>query len=438
MRFYVTYFGCRANQAEIQEWIIELEQMGYQLTRELESADFAILNTCSITAKAEKEVLRHMERMYHRSDIPWVIAGCSVSNLQQEIQNRFPDYIFLDNEQKKDLVALVAERFPAAEENLIYHSAYRSRLFLKIQDGCQFRCAYCIVPLLRGKPHSQLPEDIVKKARRFVALGYKELILTGINLSSYGLDLFPRPTLIDLLTQLQEIRDLQFLRLSSLDPRFLGFDFIRQLSLLEKIAPSFHFSLQSGSDSVLKRMSRSSKARQYHQIMEHFQRYFPTANLGADFITGFPEETEQEFQDTVDFIYKSPLTYLHVFPFSPRPGTRAAEMPPVDPAVIAHRMAVLTQLNHMRKIAYRERFVGQKLSGILTEENVQHATVVTSNYLTVQIPPRIGYKRRKVWVRLERVLNDSLCQGVVCRPDKASADGETDARVVHGETAPTR
>lgn len=434
MKFYVTYFGCRANQAEIQEWIIELEQMGYQLTRELEAADFAILNTCSITAKAEKEVLRHMERMYQRSDIPWIIAGCSVNNLKKEMELRFPDYTFLDNEQKKSLVTQVAERFPTAEENLIYHSAYRSRLFLKIQDGCQFRCSYCIVPQLRGKPKSQLPETIIRRARRYVSLGYRELILTGINLSSYGLDLFPRPTLIDLLKQLAEIRDLQFLRLSSLDPRFIGFDFIRELSRLEKIAPSFHFSLQSGSNSVLKRMSRSSKARQYQQMLEQFQHYFPTANLGADIITGFPEETEQEFQETLDFIYKSPLTYLHVFPFSPRPGTRAMDMPPVDPSVIARRMAVLTQLNHLRKTAYRERFIGQKMPGILTEENPQHAIVVTSNYLSIQIPPRVGYKRRKVWVRIERVLNDSLCQGSVCRPDRHPTHDDQDIPEPPGES----
>ena len=422
MKFYVNYFGCRANQAEIQEWIIELEQRGYQLTRELESADFAILNSCSITAKAEKEVLRHMNRMYQRSDIPWIIAGCSVNNLRQDLSARFPDYIFLDNTEKKSLPDIVSRQFPAAEENLIYHSAYRSRLFLKIQDGCQFRCSYCIVPLLRGKAVSLNPDEILRKARRSASLGYRELILTGINLSSYGHDLFPRPSLIDLLHKLSDIRDLHFIRLSSLDPRFISFDFIRQLSTLSKIAPSFHFSLQSGSDSVLKRMNRSSRSRQYHQILDQFRKFFPEANLGADFITGFPEESEQEFSDTLDFIHNSPLTYLHNFPYSPRPGTRAAEMPELDPAVVKHRMREMTQVNHLRKTAFRERFIGQRLPGILTEENPQYASVVTSNYITVHVPPRTGFKRRKVRVRIDRLLNDSLCQGHVCRPPSSSRE----------------
>lgn len=426
MKFYVNYFGCRANQAEIQEWIIGLEQNGYQLTRELESADFAILNTCSITAKAEKEVLRHMERMYQRSDIPWIISGCSVNNLHQTLSDRFPDYVFLDNEQKKNLVDEVIRLFPVAEDNLIFHSAYRSRLFLKIQDGCNFRCSYCIVPRLRGKPVSLPPDDIVRMARRYIGMGYRELILTGINLSSYGHDRFPRPSLLSLIERLSEIRDLQFIRLSSLDPRFISYDFIHQLSRLEKIAPSFHFSLQSGSDSVLKRMSRSSKTRQYHQMLDQFRKYFPDANLGADLITGFPQESESEYLETFDFLHNSPLDYLHIFPFSPRPGTRAADMPAVDPAVVRHRMAELTQFNHLRKTAYRERFIACKLPGILTEENPRYAVVITHNYICVHIPPRTGYKRRKVWVRLERLLNDTLCQGVACRPDKHAADPGSD------------
>lgn len=422
MKFYISYFGCRANQAEIQEWIISLEQLGYQLTRDLETADFAILNTCSITAKAEKDVVRHMERMYQRSDIPWIIAGCSVNNLRQSLTDRFPDYIFLDNEQKKDLVSVVSVHFPASEDNLIYHSAYRSRLFLKIQDGCQFRCSYCIVPLLRGKPVSLAPEEVLRRARLYVGMGYRELILTGINLSSYGHDLFPRPPFIDLIEKLSTIRDLQFIRLSSLDPRFLSYDFIRRLSGLEKVAHSFHFSLQSGSDSILRRMNRNSKAQQYHQLLDQFRRYFPDANMGADIIAGFPRESETEFRETIEFIHHSPLNYLHAFPFSPRPGTRAAEMPTVDPAVVSHRMAELTELNRLRKTAYREQFIGRKLPGILTEENPQHAVVVTHNYLNVHVPPRTGYKRRKVWVRIDRLLNDTLCQGSICRPEKTVSE----------------
>ncbi len=432
MTFYASYFGCRANQAEIQEWIIELEQSGYRLTRVLEEADFAIQNTCSITAKAEKEVLRHMNRMYQRSDIPWIIAGCSVNNLRQNLVAHYPDYIFLDNEQKKDLVAVVRQHFPVSEENLIYHSAYRSRLFLKIQDGCHFRCSYCIVPLLRGKPVSLPPDEVIRKARHFAGMGYRELILTGINLSSYGHDLFPRPSLITLLEKLSEIRSLQYIRLSSLDPRFIGFDFIRQVSGLDKITPSFHFSLQSGSDTVLKRMSRSSKTEHYRQILDQFHHYFPDANLGADFITGFPQESEQEFHDTLEFIHSSPLNYMHIFPFSPRPGTRAAELPEIDRAVLRQRMTAMNQLNSLRKTAFRERFIGRKLPGIVTEENDSHAVVLTHNYITVHIPPRIGYKRRKVWVRLDRLLNDALCHGTVCRPEKPSLaeEASTEGSVV--------
>ncbi len=412
MRFFVNYFGCRANQAEIQDWIIDLENAGYELTSSLEEADFGILNTCSVTEKADRDVVRYLNRVYKKSNIRWIVAGCSVSKETGSLKDKYHDYIFLDNREKADMVDKVREIFPV-DSNIIYHSAFRSRAFLKIQDGCNFRCSYCIVPLLRGKSVSYSLEDIYKKAEYYASLGYREIVLTGINLSSYGFDLFPRESLLDVVKMLDGIEGIDLIRLSSLDPRYLSYDFVKELSNIEKVAPSFHFSFQSGSNSVLKRMKRGSKVEEYSKILNEFKSFFPDANYGADFIFGFPEECDREFQETVEFINGSGLTYMHLFPYSPREGTKAAVMPLVADNIVQRRMKEVQDINRNIKIRYRESWINRELNGILIEENSNYSMVVTDNFLSVKVLPVKGFKKKSVKVRIDKVINDNLCEGVV-------------------------
>ena len=210
------------------------------------------------------------------------------------------------------------------------------------------------------------------------------------------------------------MRGLEIIRLSSLDPRFISIISSRSCSALPKIADSFHFSLQSGSDAVIRRMNRGGKSAEYLKILAHFRKFFPDANLGADFIVGFPGESEKEFRETVAFHARaSPLNYLHVFPFSPRPGTKAAALEPLPPEVVRARAAELKELGSGMKLAYRDRFRGKTFSGILIEENPNYALVITRNFLSVRIPPVRGYKKRKLLVRIERVVNENLCEGQI-------------------------
>jgi threonylcarbamoyladenosine tRNA methylthiotransferase MtaB len=412
MKFYVSYFGCRSNQAEIQEWIVELENAGYQLTPHMSEADFGILNTCSVTQKAERDVFKFIRKIYKQTNTPWIITGCSVVREGGRLKEKYKNYIFLDNPEKQNLVETIRERFPS-EDNIIYHSAFRSRIFLKIHDGCNFRCAFCVVPHLRGKSVSLPAEEVVEKARYYAALGYREIVLTGINLSSYGYDLFPRENLLNLVKQLHTIKSIDFIRLSSLDPRYLKYHFIKELSYLDRIADSFHLSFQSGSNTVLKNMKRFSKTYDYRKILDYLQHFFPAANLGADFIVGFPEESEREHRETVDFINESPLHYLHIFPFSPREGTKAALKEQVPQNVVQKRLKDLQELNRNRRLAYRETFINRTVDGILIEENQNYCLVITSNFLTVRIPPIRGYKKRKLKVLITRVQNDNMCEGEV-------------------------
>jgi len=410
MKFVVDYFGCRSNQAEVQEWIIELEKRGYELTLAPAEADFGILNTCSVTAKAEKDVLRFIAKTYRNTKVGWIIAGCTVAHDREVLSQRYKNYFFFDNREKKQLVQAVCELFPIASR-MIFHSSFKSRIFLKVQDGCNFRCAYCIVPSLRGKAQSVSKKEAVDKVRHYASLGYQEVVLTGINLSAYGYDLFPRETLLDLIEAIEPLRGVEVIRLSSLDPRFIKYHFVKELRTFSKIADSFHFSLQSGSDAVIRRMNRGGKSGEYHKILAHFRKFFPDANLGADFIVGFPGESEKEYQETMDFIQSSELNYLHIFPFSSRPGTKAGMLDPLAPEIVRARARELKELGNGLKLAYRERFLGKILPGILIEENANYSMVITRNFLSVRIPPVRGYKKRKLSVWIERVVNENLCEG---------------------------
>jgi len=415
MKFYVDYFGCRANQAEIQDWITDLEECGYQLTSSLEDARFGILNTCSVTEKADKDIHRFINRVYKKTNIKWIITGCTVSKEKSKLSERYKNYYFFDNKEKPNLVEEIKRLFPTEDENIIYHSAFRSRIFLKIHDGCNFRCSYCIVPFLRGKAISIPPDEVVAKAKYFVSLGYREIVLTGINLSSYGYDLFPRENLLNLVQQLSKIKRLSFIRLSSLDPRYIRYNFVKELSYIDKLAESFHFSFQSASNTVLKRMKRGSKSMDYARILDYFTRFFPEANYGADILTGFPGETDREYMETLNFVRESQLNYMHIFPYSPREGTKAALLEPVASHIVQKRAKELKEANKLMRLSYRERFRDRVLTGILTEENENYAMIVTSNFLSVRVPPIRGYKKKKVKVRITRIVNENICEGKLVR-----------------------
>ncbi|MCU0289346.1 MAG: MiaB/RimO family radical SAM methylthiotransferase [Acidobacteria bacterium] len=415
MKFYVDYFGCRTNQAEMQEWIVELETSGYKLTNDLTEADFGILNTCSVTERAEKDIFKFISKAFQNTNIPWFIVGCTVSKEKKSLQERYKNYFFFDNTEKVQLIDFIKEKFPVEEENVIYHSSFKSRIFLKIHEGCNFRCSYCIVPFLRGKARSTPSAEIMHKARYFASLGYKEIVLTGVNLSSYGYDLFPRENLLNLVKQLCKIRGVDFIRLSTLDPRYLRYEFVKELSYLRKIAISFHFSFQSGSNQVLQRMKRGSKVFEYHKILELFRDFFPWANLGADLLIGFPGETDREFQETLEFFRDSPLNYAHIFPFSPREGTKAALMEQVPVNIVQKRVKEMKEINRAKKLQYRERFLEKTVEGILTEEDPNYSLVVTTNYLSVRVPPVMGFKKKKVKVRIHQVVNENMCEGTIVK-----------------------
>jgi threonylcarbamoyladenosine tRNA methylthiotransferase MtaB len=417
MKFYVEYFGCRSNQAEVQEWIIELEKHGFELTKDILQANFGILNTCSVTERAEKDCFKYIDKSQKNLLIPWFVTGCTVSRDFNRLSDAYPQLYFLKNDEKENLVDTILSVFPDSD-NVIYHSSFKSRVFLKIQDGCNFRCSYCIVPFLRGPARSISGKVIEKKARYYVSLGYREVVLTGINLSSYGFDLSPTESLMDVIHLLRKIVGIEFIRISSLDPRYIDYSFIKQISYIRKIAPSFHLSFQSGCNAVLRRMKRGNKVEDYYKILNDFRKFFPMANIGADFIVGFPEESDREFMETLEFIKASGLNYLHVFPYSPRPGTRAETYQQVSADVIRKRAIEVKNINRNLKLNYRYQFVGKILNGIYIETTDHHSVIVTGNYLNVKATPAIsGFRKRKLKVKITQVIDENMCEGIIVEND---------------------
>jgi threonylcarbamoyladenosine tRNA methylthiotransferase MtaB len=403
--FFIQNFGCRVNQAEAFSWAEDFERGGIRLEDDPARADWVIVNTCALTARADRDVrkfIRRIPRINPRAKL--VIAGCSVESGALPREALGPETVLFSNADKKELteriLSYARSRADAGEAPL------RSRALLKVQDGCDLRCSFCIIPSLRGPSRSLSREEILARARELIRRGFREIVICGIHLSSYGIDLEPRDSLAGLLGELSGLAGLGRLRLSSLDPRSLDQELIRLITRTPAICPHFHLSIQHGSDRILRRMGRGSNSSGYRRVLERLREASPAASLGADVIVGFPGETEEDFGTLRDFIAASPLDYLHVFAYSARPGTPAAEWPQVREPEKRRRSAVLRRLSAEKRRAFRLRFLGQVLDAVVIRKDGSEGRLLTSNYIDVRVancPVRPG---GEVKVKITRVESD--------------------------------
>jgi threonylcarbamoyladenosine tRNA methylthiotransferase MtaB len=399
---FIQSFGCRVNQAEAFLWAEEFERGGMRLENDPARADWVIVNTCALTAKADRDVRKFIRRIPRiNPGAKLAIAGCSVESGTMQSETLGPEVVLFPNIAKKELPRRILSR--AGSRANAGESPLRSRALLKVQDGCDLQCTFCIIPSVRGRSRSFSRGEILARARELVARGFREIVLCGIHLSSYGFDLKPRDSLAGLLGELLELQDLGKLRLSSLDPRSLNEELLRLITGVSTICPHFHLSLQHGSDRILKRMGRGSSSSGYRRILEKLRDGSPTAALGADIIVGFPGETEEDFEKLQDFLAASPLDYLHVFAYSPRPGTPAAEWPQVGESEKRRRSAVLRKLSADRRRAFRLRFLGQVLEAVVIKEKEAGAVLLTSNYIEVRVPTCFTRPGDVAKVRITRV-----------------------------------
>lgn len=421
--------GCKVNAYETEAMQQLLEEAGYEIVPFQEKADVYVINTCSVTNIAD----RKSRQMLHRAkkmnpDAVVVAAGCYVQAAGEELKKDAAIDVIIGNNRKKDLVPLLDEYFAGKhveEDSLIdigktreYEALHinkiadHTRAFIKIQDGCNQFCSYCIIPYTRGRVRSRKPEEIMEEIKGLVDKGYQEVVLTGIHLSSYGLDL-DGITLLDLMVKIDKIQGLERLRLGSLEPRIVTEEFTRTLAGLRTICPHFHLSLQSGCDATLKRMNRRYTTEEYEKGCQILRKYFDRPAITTDVIVGFPQETEEEFARTVEFLKRIHFYEMHVFKYSRRAGTRAADMPgQLTENQKGQRSDVLLKLDQEMSLEYRRSFLGEEKEVLMEEKIVIDGTEYlvghTREYVKAAIPWEEGKKGAMITGIMASMLNDEV------------------------------
>lgn len=378
--------GCKVNAYETEAMQELLEQAGYQIVPFEEQADVYIINTCTVTNVADRKSRQMIHRARKRNPGAVIVAaGCYVqtkdtagldadidivigNNKKKEIARVLEDYF-----QEKGAGAKKIERVDIGhtseyEDLTVSHTAGHTRVFLKVQDGCNQFCSYCIIPYARGRVRSRSREEVVAEVRRLAERGYKEVVLTGIHLSSYGTDI--GDDLLSLILSVHQVEGICRIRLGSLEPGIITEEFARTLSECPKFCPHFHLSLQSGCDATLKRMNRRYDTAQYEEKCQILRKYFQDPALTTDVIVGFPGETEEEFEASRAFVDRINFYETHIFKYSRREGTRAAVMDGQIPdSVKTQRSALLLELGQKKQREYEEKLLGTTRE-VLMEESV--------------------------------------------------------------------
>ena len=385
--------GCRTNQYESQAYIDQLIALGYTQAEEGEPAEICIVNTCTVTESADSSSryqIRHLARENPGSKI--VVTGCLAERVPQEIQAMPEVTLVVSNKDKKDLLSQI---FPDLDipEFAIQHFTAHTRAFVKVQDGCNSFCTYCIIPYVRGRSRSRSVEDVVKEVRQLIANGYKEVVLTGINIGDFDgapQEGEPPARLSDLIRAVDAIEGLSRLRVSSIDPDEVDEDLADAILNGKRTCHSMHIVLQSGSNVILKRMNRKYTREIFLETVEKLLKASPDFTFTTDIIVGFPGESEADFQDTLDIMQKVRFAKVHMFPYSERERTRAALYPhKVPPSIISERKQKLLRLAEKISFELRDQFIGREMT-VLTEGEESliegHISGHTENFLTVCVP----------------------------------------------------
>jgi threonylcarbamoyladenosine tRNA methylthiotransferase MtaB len=385
--------GCKVNAYETEAMQQLLEAAGYEIVPFSEKADVYVVNTCSVTNIADRKSRQMLHRAKKQNpDAIVVAAGCYVQTREDEAKLDPAIDIILGNDKKNELVGSI-------EALSLTRTAEHTRAFIKVQDGCNQFCSYCIIPYARGRVRSRAMDSVIREVERLAAQGYREIVLTGIHLSSYGVDCWD--DLLHLIQMVHEVDGIERIRLGSLEPRLITEEFAVALAKMEKICPHFHLSLQSGCDATLQRMNRKYTTEEYEKGCELLRTYFDQPAITTDVIVGFPGETEEEFEETRAFLERIHFYEMHIFKYSRRKGTRADLMDNQIPEEIkTARSAELIALGERMSEEYRKRLVGS-CQEVLFEELSDVG----------EEPMYVGYTRE--YVRVAAVSGESLVNRIV-------------------------
>jgi threonylcarbamoyladenosine tRNA methylthiotransferase MtaB len=420
----ITTLGCKTNQFESAAMADLLWKEGFRMVPFEERADIYVINTCTVTARTDAESRKLIRRAQRRNPAARiVVTGCYAQVAFDKLQEMPEVDLILGNAEKKGIAGMLREaaggprvrvsdisREARAESLSLESFAEHTRAFLQIQNGCDAFCSYCIVPYARGRSRSVPAADVLAGIRGFAAKEFREVVLTGIHLGGYGLDLDPPTTLRGLLAAADRERLVPRLRVGSVEPTEISPELVAFLAGAETVCPHLHIPLQSGCDSVLERMNRKYTTEQFRTVVAALATVIPGICLGCDVIAGFPGETEEEFAAGLRFIESLPVAYLHVFPFSPREGTPAATMAGQVPShVIRARAEALRRLSDRKKLAYYREFLGRELL-VLVQERDEKGMMrgLARNYVPVVLAGDATLVGTEVPVRIIEASRESV------------------------------
>jgi len=421
--------GCKVNAYETEAMQHLLEEAGYEIVPFTQKADVYVINTCSVTNMAD----RKSRQMLHKAkknnpDSIVVAAGCYVQTSEKEVLNDLSVDIVIGNDRKHDLVRLLEEYSLDSvndtvddindgkhdfEELFIDQTKEHTRAFIKVQDGCNQFCSYCIIPYARGRVRSRRFENVIAEVERLAANGFKEVVLTGIHLSSYGVDFEEATGLLELIQAVNAVKGIERIRLGSLEPKIVTEHFASELSKLDKICPHFHLSLQSGCDATLKRMNRKYTTKEYERGCELLRKYFVHPAITTDVIVGFPGETEEEFEQTKAYLEHIHFYEMHIFKYSKRKGTRAAVMPDqIDEQIKVARSEKLIALGHDMSKEFRKFYIGKNEEVLFEEKAVigdkEYFVGYTKEYVKVAKKTDENLENQIVSGRISGMLTDEI------------------------------
>lgn len=421
--------GCKVNAYETEAMQHLLEEAGYEIVPFTQKADVYVINTCSVTNMAD----RKSRQMLHKAkknnpDSIVVAAGCYVQTSEKEVLNDLSVDIVIGNDRKHDLVRMLEEYSLDSvndtvddindgkhdfEELFIDQTKEHTRAFIKVQDGCNQFCSYCIIPYARGRVRSRRFENVIAEVERLAANGFKEIVLTGIHLSSYGVDFEEATGLLELIQAVNAVKGIERIRLGSLEPKIVTEHFASELSKLDKICPHFHLSLQSGCDATLKRMNRKYTTKEYERGCELLRKYFVHPAITTDVIVGFPGETEEAFEQTEAYLKHIHFYEMHIFKYSKRKGTRAAVMPDqIDEQIKAARSEKLIALGHDMSKEFRKFYIGKNEEVLFEEKAVigdkEYFVGYTKEYVKVAKETAENLENQIVSGRISGMLTDEI------------------------------
>lgn len=419
--------GCKVNQYETEAMAELFEKDGYKVVHEDEIADVYVINTCTITNLGDRKSRQFIRRAKNNNpDAVVAVVGCYAQTASEEImaidevdivigtkdRNRIVELSnqVRENKEKINIVTDIMKQHEF-EEMMIENIEGKTRAFLKIQEGCNQFCSYCIIPYARGPIRSRKLENILTEVDRLAKSGFKEVVLTGIHIASYGKDM-GEIRLIDVIESVHKVSGIERIRLGSIEPTIMTRDFLDRLIRLPKACDHFHLSLQSGSDSVLKRMNRKYSTDEYRKIVELIREYMPNVGITTDIIVGFPGETEEEFLETCRFVNEIGFSRIHVFPYSPRKGTPAAKHKNQLPGNIKQlRSKELIKIGDENTQKFNEKFIGSTLDVLFEEQSKVDMDFIegyTTNYIRVLAKADTSFEGKILPVELEKVQGENI------------------------------